>query len=298
MGTFGGIDIWCDGRFTYVVLPEDPDFIALREGQTAVERFEYTIFDDEGGTATGVLSITITGANDAPSVTSGGGAVTEDAPTTTTSGSIAIADIDNGDVEAIATVNGTAFSGASGTFSGTYGTLELSSTGNWVYTLDNSLPATEALGADQQVAETFAITVADTLGLTASGSIEITVTGADDAPMVPLVAARVFLDEPGTLSEDSGSVSIEGFARPEPAPNTFEGLRGADGNSLEIHEFLAGSAERSEIDLSAFLTPDYQDVSGDLALASAILPVALGTGALAIDSGMVWEPEILVDSVV
>jgi VCBS repeat-containing protein len=183
-GTFGSISIESDGRYSYTLNKSDTDFIALRAGQTATEKFEYTVSDGASGTAKAVLNITITGENDAPSVSSGSGGVTEDAAVSTSSGRIIIADPDSGQTVSIASVNGTAFSGTSTSFNGTYGNLSLNSSGAWTYTLDNSRAATNALAQNTAVTETFTVTARDAAGVTATGNITVNVTGANDAPIL------------------------------------------------------------------------------------------------------------------
>ncbi|WP_206075963.1 VCBS domain-containing protein, partial [Mesorhizobium sp. Z1-4] len=65
---------------------------------------------------------------------------------------------------------------------GTYGTFAINpATGEWTYTLDNSLPATQALTEGQTETETFTVTVADPNGAIDTIDVTITVTGANDA---------------------------------------------------------------------------------------------------------------------
>jgi len=62
-----------DGTFLY-----DPNgqFESLGAGETATDTFTYTISDGQGGTDTGQVTVTITGVNDAPVITSDGGNAT------------------------------------------------------------------------------------------------------------------------------------------------------------------------------------------------------------------------------
>ncbi|WP_271586810.1 Ig-like domain-containing protein [Bradyrhizobium sp. CCBAU 53415] len=59
-----------DGTFSY-----DPDaaFESLAAGQTTTDSFTYTAFDGQGHSADATATITLTGVNDAPIITSGGG---------------------------------------------------------------------------------------------------------------------------------------------------------------------------------------------------------------------------------
>src|SRR5437868_6575453 len=69
-------------------------------GETATEKFTVTISDGHGGTVEQLVTITVTGTNEAPTITAATtdatGAVTEDAttPNLTTTGTIAFNDVD------------------------------------------------------------------------------------------------------------------------------------------------------------------------------------------------------------
>ncbi|OOF19178.1 hypothetical protein BZJ17_15520 [Salinivibrio sp. IB574] len=117
------------------------------------------------------IVITITGTDDDPEVTGEFvGSVTEgnvgDAPVTTT-GTIAINDVDDGDNPTFANTTAT----------GTYGSLKLVD-GNWTYTLDQS--AVQNLDAGDQVTDTITLTASDGT----QQAIVITITGSEDLPEV------------------------------------------------------------------------------------------------------------------
>ena len=68
--------------WTYTVADDATDYLA--EGQTATESFTVTISDGHGGTVDQVVTITVTGTNEAPTITAAtdaSGNVTEDATT-------------------------------------------------------------------------------------------------------------------------------------------------------------------------------------------------------------------------
>ena len=72
-----------------------------------------------------------------------------------------------------------------GTYAGTYGTLVMSASGSYTYTLNNSANNVQSLAAGQQVTETFSYQAADQLGAAGgSASLKITITGTNDAPVV------------------------------------------------------------------------------------------------------------------
>ncbi len=213
-GSYGSITIDSDGSYVYTLDKSDPDFMALRAGQTAVERFEYTLSDGQTGIATAALNITLTGVNDAPIVENATGAITEDATPNTATGTVTVTEFDNGQTASIVSVNGAAFSGIFTSYNGTYGTLGLNSTGAWTYTLDNSRAATQALQAGQQVSEVFTVTARDPLNATGSGTITITVTGENDLPVLQGETLTVFANDPnGTFNllandtdQDTGTI--------------------------------------------------------------------------------------------
>jgi uncharacterized delta-60 repeat protein len=64
---------------------------------------------------------------------------------------------------------------------GQYGSLVLHATGSYTYTLDNSLPAVQALAVGQAIFDTFTYTAADPGG-SASASLGIQIIGRNDAP--------------------------------------------------------------------------------------------------------------------
>ena len=80
----------------------------LAAGETATEKFTVTIDDGKGGTVDQLVTVTVTGTNDKPTITvadtDAAGAVTEDAttPTLSDSGTIAFNDVDLIDVHSTA----------------------------------------------------------------------------------------------------------------------------------------------------------------------------------------------------
>src|SRR4029079_2816182 len=141
------------------------------------------------------VTITITGTNDAPVITSGAqaGTVTEDTALTA-SGQGTSSDVDHG---ATATYSGNA--------TGTYGSFVVdASTGQWTYTLDNANHQNLAEGETQT--ETFTVTVTDDKGATATQPVTITITGTNDAPVITSGAQAGAVQEDGTLTA-SGQVT-------------------------------------------------------------------------------------------
>ncbi len=67
-GAFGSINIAADGSYTYTVDNNNSTVQALRtSGQTILDVFTYTMTDSGGLSSTTQITVTIQGANDAPS---------------------------------------------------------------------------------------------------------------------------------------------------------------------------------------------------------------------------------------
>ncbi|NHH87135.1 Calcium-binding lectin RapA2 [Cobetia sp. MB87] len=65
-GTYGSVTIAEDGSYTYTLDNSNPAVQALAEGEVLTETFTYVISDGQGGTDTVLLTVTISGTNDAP----------------------------------------------------------------------------------------------------------------------------------------------------------------------------------------------------------------------------------------
>src|SRR2546429_5867 len=91
--------------WTYTVADDATDYLAV--GQTATEKFTVTVSDGHGGTASQLVTITINGTNEAPTISAHtDGAVTEDAstPNLSTTGTITFADVDKIDTHSVSAV--------------------------------------------------------------------------------------------------------------------------------------------------------------------------------------------------
>src|SRR5678816_2956980 len=115
-----------NGSYTYVVNNSDAAVQALNVGGTITDSFNYTVRDPGGLTDTAVLTVTITGSNDAATVSSASKAVTEGdtAAALNTSGQLTITDPDAGEAHVVAQSN----------VHGTYGDFSIDADGAWSYT--------------------------------------------------------------------------------------------------------------------------------------------------------------------
>jgi VCBS repeat-containing protein len=199
--------------WTYNVANSATQYLA--QGETATEKFSVTIADGHGGTASQLVTVTITGTNDAPTISAAidTGAVTEDdaAVTLTTSGTITFDDVDLADGH---TVSATADSG--NTLGGTLtpsitdpATGSGDGTVTWNYSLANA--AAQYLAAGETATERFDVTVADGHGGTASQIVTVTITGSNDAPTISAAVdtgAVMEDDAPNTLTA-SGTITFD-----------------------------------------------------------------------------------------
>ena len=88
LGTFGTLNWDTDGGYGYELDNANATVQALGIGQTLLDSFAYTATDNHGSADAAVLSITITGTNDAP-------VAEDDSATTETNASVIIAVTDN-----------------------------------------------------------------------------------------------------------------------------------------------------------------------------------------------------------
>ncbi|MGI9377454.1 MAG: tandem-95 repeat protein, partial [Tsuneonella suprasediminis] len=192
------------GEWTYELNNALPATQALNEGDSVELTYTVQVSDGNGGITTRDVVITVTGTNDVPVAIADTDAVTESgvldggntatAGVDTANGSVLTndSDVDDGETATL-TVSEVGFGSTSGTvgssLSGTYGTLVLSSNGNYVYSLDNTNSDTQALKQGQSVTETFTYTVVDANGASDTSTLTITVTGTNDRPVITSDAA-------------------------------------------------------------------------------------------------------------
>ena len=193
-GTYGTVNIAANGSYTYTLDNARPATQALTQGQVVSEVFNYNLKDALGAVSnTTTLTISVTGTNDAPLANADSNAVVESgvnpgnvafAGTPSATGNVLTNDTDPdaADTKTVNAVNGLA-ANVGAVISGTYGSVRINADGSYTYTLDNTLPATQALAQGQVVSEVFNYNLNDTAGATSSSTLTITVTGTNDAPV-------------------------------------------------------------------------------------------------------------------
>ena len=133
-----------------------------RDDQTLVQTYTVEIDDGHGGTVSQLVTITITGTNDAAVITGDStgavveaGGVNNAIPGTPTDGG----DLDATDVDDPPdswTEVGTPTASGNG-----YGRYTIAAAGVWSYTLDNSHPTVQALPADGSIGDSFTVATID-----------------------------------------------------------------------------------------------------------------------------------------
>ena len=179
---------------------------------TLTDTFTYTVKDPGGLTDSAQLTITITGADDAPVGVDDSGSATEAGGTLNASpGSNATGnvlandtDVDNTTASLVVSAIRTGTEGGSGTsgtvgaaLTGAHGTLTLNADGSYTYVVNNSDAAVQALNTGGTLTDTFTYTVKDPGGLTDTAQLTITINGADDAP--------VAFNDTGSATEAGGT---------------------------------------------------------------------------------------------
>ena len=192
-GTYGTFELTTEGAatgtWTYTLDNNDPDTNMLAADETAMETF---LVQSSDNTPAQVV-ITITGADDAPTITGTiRGVVTEDATTTTATGTLTVTDPDSdvADDPFVAQILPT---------DGMYGTFTLTIAGVWTYTLVNERLVTNALYQGIEEFEEFMVEATNT----GQATISIRVIGANDAPI-----ANAGADQPDV--RDGATVTLDG----------------------------------------------------------------------------------------
>ncbi|WP_283195045.1 DUF5801 repeats-in-toxin domain-containing protein [Rhizobium sp. AN80A] len=182
-GTYGKFSIGTDGTWSYVADNSKLQSLAANEHKTE----DFTVWSKDGS-ASHVVTITVTGTNDAAVIGPlGTSSVTEDQNVTTggnltATGQIAISDADAGQGAFKTTVTDVGQN---------LGTLTLGSDGTYTYSVSNA--AVQYLNSGQSKLETFAIQSVD--GTTQQ--VTFTINGADDnvAPVLTLSNDAYVLDQ-------------------------------------------------------------------------------------------------------
>src|SRR5439155_1113329 len=161
--------------WTYAASDGALDFLAAGEKLTLA--YDVTINDGHAdGTATQRVTVTITGTNDAPVITSAAqaGAVSEgdDGASKSASGQVTFSDVDTSDTHIFSLSSAAAYVRAT-----------LAKDVGWNYTASDGA-VVYAPAADKTPSDTYTVKVADSEGGFATQDVNITITGTNDAPVI------------------------------------------------------------------------------------------------------------------
>ncbi|AUZ80221.1 retention module-containing protein [Aeromonas sp. ASNIH1] len=195
-GALGSLTITEGGVWTYNV--DNSKVQYLGEGETKVETFTVQSMD---GTPH-IVTITINGTDDVPTLTPDVGSVTEDRnvqPGNLLQASGTLAAGTGGDAGEDKFI--------AGTLTGKYGELVLGADGKWTYSADNGQAAIQGLKVGETLTDTLTVTNAD--GKTTT-TVTITINGTDDVPTLTPDVGSVTEDrnvQPGNLLQASGTLA-------------------------------------------------------------------------------------------
>ncbi|ODU32494.1 MAG: hypothetical protein ABS93_00265 [Thiobacillus sp. SCN 62-729] len=218
-GAYGDLILNTDGAYTYTLNNSGSAVQSLGQGATVTDVFSY-IASDGSASTNGVLTISITGTNDAPVVVADTTLVTEDGALSSTGNVLG----NDSDVDAGTTLQVS----VPGTYVGSYGTLVLNGNGSYTYALDNGSAAVQSLGQGASVTEVFNYAATDGIAST-NGVLTVSITGTNDVPMV--VVDTALITEDGTLTATGNVLANEsdvdaGTTLHVAAPGTYAGQYG------------------------------------------------------------------------
>ncbi|MDF3864291.1 VCBS domain-containing protein, partial [Pseudomonas denitrificans (nom. rej.)] len=203
-----------DGSWTFDAA--DPAYAHLAQDATQVINIGFTVTDEHGATDSKVLTLTVTGTNDAPVASATVGAVKEDAQI---SGQFAATDADDG-----AKLTYALDKAAPAGFS-------VDANGKWSFDASDAAYQHLKAGATQVISVPF--TVTDEHGATSSSTLTITVTGTNDAPVADAISANASEDKLSTgklTASDVDDGAKLSFSLNDKAPAGF--VLGKDGSWL------------------------------------------------------------------
>ncbi|MDZ7708511.1 MAG: VCBS domain-containing protein [Trueperaceae bacterium] len=237
----------------------------LTANQTIVERYRVTI-GDGATSAAQIVTVTITGANDAPTFSvvgtdSATATLSQGTVPATQQGTLTLTDVDLGDtvvVDATATLVSVTGSGASVgwsdvdlasmfTASGPTDATVVTAgatTGTATWTFDPGAETFRRLASGEAIDLLYRLGARDTQGVTVTQDVTITVTGANDAPTWSEGPTSTTLSESGEVLSDTGTLAAADLDRSDVvsasiAAVTVEAGSVTDGSTLDTEELRA-----------------------------------------------------------
>ncbi|MBB1624924.1 hypothetical protein A9974_06700 [Achromobacter sp. UMC71] len=190
-GQYGSFTLDQNGKWTYVLDNDSAKVQALAEGQKVTDTITVTVDDGHGGKATQVITVTVTGTNDAPTITGTSTGQVKEGSNQAVTGQLTQHDVDTNDTHTWSLGNDG---------KGQYGSFTLDQNGKWTYKLDNTNPDVKALKDGEHLSDTITVTVDDGHGGKATQTITITVDGTSDGAVITPSKPG---DDAGTVKEDT-----------------------------------------------------------------------------------------------
>lgn len=222
-GVYGSFSIdETTGEWTYTLVDTRAATKALPAGETKVETFTVSVTDSSSAVATQVVRVTVTGANDAPTldvlddedaIISDGviGIFTDDIGNETftdINGTLSGADVDPADTKSFAITGQSAdlsLPGFTHSKAGSFGMLYLNAlSGAYRYVPDDA----KIEAATSSTSDAFTVTVTDAAGASASQALSVTIAGANDTPTIALGSASATLTEANSALSASGQLQV------------------------------------------------------------------------------------------
>ena len=242
-GTYGTLTLAADGSYSYA---PNAAANALAAGEVGQDVFTYTASDGTSSD-TATLTVTVDGANDAPTIDASGtdatGSVSElpdgdpgeGATVHSDSGAVAFDDADASDTHSAG------FAPQGGGYLGTF-TLDpvAGNSVGWNFTVDDA--ALEGLGEGEVRTQTYSVTIDDGNGGTATQDVTITITGAGAGTGPQTVW---YIDNSAV-----GSANLGTQADPYTSIAAFNAAQGAAAGPQVGHDvyLLAGTGTYAEAD--------------------------------------------------
>ncbi|WP_422135859.1 VCBS domain-containing protein [Endozoicomonas sp. ALD040] len=227
------------GRIDWSFSVNDADIDYLGDGEILTQTYTVTVNDGEGGTVDQQVTITLTGSNDAPtisSVTDVAGAVTEivdggageNSNTLTDNGSFTIADVDLSDQQSVSV--SAAANGYLGSLTATVADdTQADGTGriDWSFSVNDA--DIDYLGDGEILTQTYSVTVDDGEGGTVAQQVTITLTGTNDVAVITGDDSGSVTEDVGNTLMTSGTLSITDVDGGEASftPETITGTYGS-----------------------------------------------------------------------
>ena len=211
------------GQVEWTFSVPDVDIDYLGKGEVVTQNYTITVSDGNGGSVAQQVTVTITGTNDAPTISAAtdvSGAVTEitdgvageNTTTLSDSGSFTIADVDLNDVQTVSVSSDT--TGYLGTFTPSISdNTTKDGTGQVEWTFSVPDVDIDYLAKDQVVTQNYTITVSDGNGGSVAQQVTVTITGTNDAPTISAatdVSGAVTEITDGAAGENTTTLSDSG----------------------------------------------------------------------------------------